>query len=1133
MSFWKKRSARTAATVAATAALSLIGIAGALAAPDTSEDTLPKAASATLTPTSGPAAGGEGAALTGPYDYNMPVFTKVAAAMHGNFGLGVSDEGLLYAWGDNTNGQLGTGDKVASGVPVQVQGLPPEALPIQDVAGAQNMASFAVGADGNVYAWGANRLGLLGNGTTTASLTPVKVNLPQGEKAVQVSASGDLKHSAYALTEAGHVYAWGDGFAGQLGNGSSSSSSTPVQVVGGAQGGEFLTGIKQIHSSVDAVLALTEDGTVYSWGYNFHGDLGIGFKSDDSSKPVRVSMPAAAGPVAKVAGGAHNGFALTEEGKVYGWGVNSGGLMGSGATSEVYTPRLIPGLDTVTVSDITTAFWTATVLTDEGKLLSWGKGIALGNGSSSDSSVPVPVDQTGVLSGVSIKDLGKGGGAEFTLVLGDDGKVYSWGKGALGSSGEPSVTSNVPVLGPNFGFPVFVSWTHLLPSGTRAAAGAQTELVEVTNAQKSGDDLVLSMVVPAGVAGDTADVVGRSWSLLGGSTPGTVNSPDWQVTYHTYLLDEDAVDFDKDSAFTLESSATWDVGANADFTFRVTNKIEGELAVTGLVEGTFTGVNAGGDAVDLQILSCEKVLAGETEGTDLGITPGSSVSFSPAIVLAPNDELVCKAPYTLSQGDIDSGSVVNNAKVTIGYVGLPSGVTFDDVEVSTQEIVSGDPEVSWEFQKSFDPDYEWEAGQNIGYLFSVENKGNATLHDLNIDESAFTGTGSIPVVEGCSVGGADVALPLASLAPAGKLVCQASYTLTQADIDAGVVDNTATLTGTDNVGQVLIASGENALEDSASVSGKATAELSMEKTAEAVQKFVAGESVQYTVTVTNQGNGTASNVTVEDPGPSDGTGTMGIFVCAVGGEGTELPASVAPGQSLVCTAQYTLSQDDVDQGSLSNTATVAGTGPAGPGGVIPDLGGEVGPVVTIPTDQATADLVVVKTGSVRGDSVDGFVVGGFVDYKVTTTNKGNGTAFDVTVQDPGPVGGTGEWTGLTCDSAMPVISLAPGASVECEGTYTLTAADIEAGSVVNVASAEGREPNPGIDPSMGGEPTSGTSGQQTVSRGNPSTPSVVPGGATGSGGLANTGADVKGIAGVAAIAFLAGLALVYRKKSTK
>jgi alpha-tubulin suppressor-like RCC1 family protein len=196
------------------------------------------------------------------------------------------------------------------------------------------MAKPAAATPGSLQAWGENESGQLGNGTSginTSSKSPVGVsNLNDTE-----SVSADWYHSI-ALKEDGTVWAWGNNFNGQLGNGTSGTnadSDTPGQVMkkDDSTGILFpLAGVKAIAAGCNHSLALTEDGTVFAWGWNGGGQLGGGTYSP-SDTPAKVQNLSEIKAIA--AGGTHS-LALKDDSTVRSWGDNEKGQLGDGTHTD-------------------------------------------------------------------------------------------------------------------------------------------------------------------------------------------------------------------------------------------------------------------------------------------------------------------------------------------------------------------------------------------------------------------------------------------------------------------------------------------------------------------------------------------------------------------------------------------------------------------------------------------------------------------------------------------------------------------------------------------------------------------------------------------------------------------------------
>ena len=231
--------------------------------------------------------------------------TAIAATNNGAYAL--RSDGTVWAWSQDAEG--------SSTTPVQVTGL----TGVTAVAAAsgtflEDGTGYALTSNGNVWAWGDNTFGQLGNGTTTNSTTPVQV---QGLTGVTAIAGGTT--SGYALTSDGSVWAWGDNTFGQLGNGTTTNSTTPVQVQG-------LTGVTAIAGGASVGYAISSDGGAWAWGLNSQGQLGNG-TTTESATPVQVTGLTG---VTAIAGGNANSYALTSDGTVLAWGLGKFGNLGTG-----------------------------------------------------------------------------------------------------------------------------------------------------------------------------------------------------------------------------------------------------------------------------------------------------------------------------------------------------------------------------------------------------------------------------------------------------------------------------------------------------------------------------------------------------------------------------------------------------------------------------------------------------------------------------------------------------------------------------------------------------------------------------------------------------------------------------------
>ena len=239
-------------------------------------------------------------------------FTEVSAGLFHSCGMTLSGE--VYCWGDNAVGQLGDGTTTNSLVPVRILG----GHQFADVAvGIFHSCGVTTGND--VYCWGGNTVGQLGNGSQSSSSSPVRV----AADVLFVTVRAGAYHNC-AITAANEAYCWGFNDFGQVGNGETALAVTaPVAVVGG---GSFVAvGGGYAHSC-----ALSSDGTAYCWGNN-------------QLAPVPVSAGPFTPSVAALAvGGAHT-CALTPAGTAYCWGYNILGQLGDGSTTDRSTPVPVSG----------------------------------------------------------------------------------------------------------------------------------------------------------------------------------------------------------------------------------------------------------------------------------------------------------------------------------------------------------------------------------------------------------------------------------------------------------------------------------------------------------------------------------------------------------------------------------------------------------------------------------------------------------------------------------------------------------------------------------------------------------------------------------------------------------------------
>jgi len=251
-----------------------------------------------------------------------------SAGSAGFASLALLNDGTVWAWGYNGYGQLGDGNNVNSDIPVQVTGL--TGVVAIAVGGAHDLALLS---NGTVMSWGRNGDGELGYGTfTNPTNVPAEVSSLTGVKAI----AAGLYHNL-AVVGNGTVVSWGDNNSGQLGNNNApNDSASPVPVTG-------LTKVKSVAAGAYDSYAVLKNGTGMSWGENAYGELGNGDSSGTGS-PVPVAISGLTN-IKVISAGAFHVLALLKTKTLAAWGIDSDGELGTGVVGpSSATPLAISGL---------------------------------------------------------------------------------------------------------------------------------------------------------------------------------------------------------------------------------------------------------------------------------------------------------------------------------------------------------------------------------------------------------------------------------------------------------------------------------------------------------------------------------------------------------------------------------------------------------------------------------------------------------------------------------------------------------------------------------------------------------------------------------------------------------------------
>ncbi|MCI9389386.1 MAG: hypothetical protein HFH54_06895 [Lachnospiraceae bacterium] len=367
---------------------------------------------------------------------------------YNGFKVAITNNGSLYCWGDNRYGQVGNGSTESQLTPVKVLENV-ISVSIYSVGSAMGgyISIAAITNNGDLYCWGSNGYGQVGNGSTNGQTVPIKVlsNVKSFNFSDADTAFGEV--SVAAITNNGDLYCWGSNGCGQAGDENTEKQTRPKKILENVVSVELSSSMRDCVS----IAAITESGDLYCWGYNAYGQVGNG-NTEDQAIPIKVLSDVKSVSL-------YNGCwwgsvaAITNAGDLYCWGYNAYGQVGNGSTENQTVPiKVLDNVLSVSIYDSVSivpsggSASTATVaaVTNTGDLYCWGYNAygQVGNGSTEDQTTPVKVLSD--IASVFVPDYNDGQVSVAAIAKNKD--LYCWGCNTYGQVGNGSTENQtIPV----------------------------------------------------------------------------------------------------------------------------------------------------------------------------------------------------------------------------------------------------------------------------------------------------------------------------------------------------------------------------------------------------------------------------------------------------------------------------------------------------------------------------------------------------------------------------------------------------------------------------------------------------------------------------------------------------------------
>ena len=412
--------------------------------------------------------------------------------------MGIKNDGSLWAWGDNSDGQLGLADTISRTTPTRVGALNTW---VEVACGS----GFTIARKNNHTLWGSgdNSEGQLGLGALTQTLSFMQIGTDTDWTRIT---AGGQSHTM-ALKENKTLYTWGDNARGQLGFGDYTNRTTPQVVT--------TTTVSFIAAGYDHSMAIMGNGSLYAWGANSSAQLGTGDYVTRTT-PTLITTTS----WTKVSGGYGHTMAINSIGNVYGWGLNAEGELGTGDVTTRTTPTIIT---TSGWTDVSVGYKHTIARKSDGKIYTWGDNSdgQLGLGDLVSRTAPTLITNTGTVTWTRTS-----AGWRFTVGIKDDNSVWRWGDNQYGQLGlGDTVDKTSPIYNNS-------PWVEVESGIFHTLARKANGTIWGTGYNQSGQlglgtTTSISVFTQTGTGTDWAEITAGSYHSMARKSNGTIWSWGW------------------------------------------------------------------------------------------------------------------------------------------------------------------------------------------------------------------------------------------------------------------------------------------------------------------------------------------------------------------------------------------------------------------------------------------------------------------------------------------------------------------------------------------------------------------------------------------------------------------------------